>query len=159
MLCYTPVKQRDVLNSWQEQERLFKLESYERVDATLKAEEAEALVEAGSIMACNFRLSRNYFRLKPGEVYVYDRRFPYIHPISDLPVSHAVTVIGHGGQPRPPPAEGQVRHVHVQNSEGKRSGDDGFLRVARDSVRGLYRLTLPPPAAPSSPPPAAPAHD
>ena len=50
---------------------MFKLESYERVDETLKTEEAEALVEAGSIMACNFRLSRNYFRLRPGDVYVY----------------------------------------------------------------------------------------
>jgi hypothetical protein len=55
----------------QERERLFKLESYERVDATLTTEEAEALVEAGNIMACNFRLSRNYFDLRPGEVYVY----------------------------------------------------------------------------------------
>jgi senataxin len=128
----------------QERECLFKLESYERVDETLTAEEAEELVEAGSIMACNFRLSRNYFRLRPGDVYVYDSRFPYIHPISGLPVSHAAMVIGHGGQQQPPPAKGPVRHVHIQNSEGERFGDDGFGRVDRDTVHGLYRLTLPP---------------
>jgi senataxin len=133
----------------QERERLFKLESYERVDATLTTEEAEALVEAGNIMACNFRLSRNYFDLRPGEVYVYDRLCSYIHARSGMPVSHAVTVIGHGGQETR--LQGPVRHVHFQNSEGKRSGDDGFGRVARDLVRRLYRLTVPP--APVTPPP------
>ncbi|KAM0883291.1 hypothetical protein ACQ4PT_031714 [Festuca glaucescens] len=137
----------------EERERLFKLESYERVDATLTAEEAEALVEAGNIMACNFCLSRNYFDLRPGEVYVYDRLCPYMHARSSMPVSHAVTVIGHGGQETR--LQGPVRHVHFQNSEGKRSGDDGFGRVARDSVRGLYRLTVPPASAPAPPPPTA----
>jgi hypothetical protein len=66
-----------------------------------------------------------------------------------MPVSHAVTVIGHGGQETR--RQGPVRHVHFQNSEGKRSGDDGFGRVARDLVRRLYRLTVPP--APVTPPP------
>jgi senataxin len=130
------------------QTRLFKIESYEKLDADA-AEETESLVEAGNIMVGTFRVSRNYFYLKPGETYAYDASIPYIHPKSFLPASHAVMVIGHGKQPPTTTAEGTSeaacwpRHVNFQNSYGRRFGVNGFGRLARRSLRQLYKITVP----------------
>jgi hypothetical protein len=66
------------------QTRLFKIESYEKLDVE-KEEETESLMEVGNIMVGNFRASHNYFFLKPGGTYVYDATIPYIHPKSCLP--------------------------------------------------------------------------
>ncbi|TVT97390.1 hypothetical protein EJB05_57389, partial [Eragrostis curvula] len=130
----------------EEPERLVKIKSHERVDGK-EAEEIGSLLECGDIMIGTFRLSRNYFRLRPGEPYVYQKNIPYIHPKSGLPVSHSAMVVGHGKQPSPleststePP---RLHHVNIQNSEGKRFGVNGFGRVTRGSLRGLYRITLP----------------
>ncbi|KAL6637249.1 hypothetical protein ACP70R_024821 [Stipagrostis hirtigluma subsp. patula] len=91
----------DSANQSEKQERLFKIESYELVDAEEEGK-AESLPEAGNIMIGTFRVSRNYFYLKPGETYKYDKSIPYIHAKSGLPGAHAVMVIGHGKkQPSP----------------------------------------------------------
>ncbi|KAL6654461.1 hypothetical protein ACP70R_007926 [Stipagrostis hirtigluma subsp. patula] len=139
----------DSADQSEKRERLFKIESYELVDAEEEGK-AESLLEAGNIMIGTFRVSRNYFYLKPGETYKYDKSIPYIHAKSGLPGAHAVMVIGHGKQqPSPEEAKGTsgqsilLRHVHFQNSEGRRFGIDGFGRVFRCSLRGLYHVTLP----------------
>lgn len=139
------------LNSLQELERPFKIKSHMRLNVN-KVEETESLLDHGNIMIGTFRLSRNYFHLKPGEPYIYDKKLPYIHARSGLPASHSVMVIGHGKQPLPleegtsiePPC---LRHVHIQNSEGKRFGVDGFGRISRASLSGLYWISLPPPVS------------
>ncbi len=102
------------------------------------------LLEAGNIMVGHFRVSRNYFYLKPGEIYSYDKRVPYIHAKSNLPVSHAVMVIGDGRHREPMASAANDReHVMIQNSEGKRFGIDGLGRVDKLSFRGLYQIILP----------------
>ncbi|GJN37103.1 hypothetical protein PR202_gb26027 [Eleusine coracana subsp. coracana] len=78
-----------------ESERLFKIKSHERLNAN-RVEETESLLDHGDIMVGTFRVSRNYFRLKPGEPYIYDKNIPYTHPKSGLPASHAAMVIGMG---------------------------------------------------------------
>nr|TKW40193.1 hypothetical protein SEVIR_1G230100v2 [Setaria viridis] len=143
------IKEHGVIGSHKDESKtcLFKIESYEKLDVKAE-EETESLVEAGNIMIGTFRVSRNYFYLKPGETYVYDVSIPYIHPKSFLPASHAVMVIGHGKQPLTATAEGtseaaRPRHVNIQNSYGRRFGVNGFGRVSRCSLRGLYKITVP----------------
>uniref|UniRef100_A0A0E0F852 DNA2/NAM7 helicase-like C-terminal domain-containing protein n=1 Tax=Oryza meridionalis TaxID=40149 RepID=A0A0E0F852_9ORYZ len=91
---------------------------------------------------------------KPGEIYSYDKRVPYIHAKSNLPVSHAVMVIGDGRhrEPMASAASGTSNsteqplyreHVMIQNSEGKRFGIDGLGKVDKLSFRGLYQIILP----------------
>ncbi|KAL6599627.1 hypothetical protein ACP70R_045764 [Stipagrostis hirtigluma subsp. patula] len=145
-------KEKGIIGSdkteFEKKDRLFKIESYELVDAEEEGK-LESLLEAGNIMVGTFRVSRNYFHLKPGEPYMYDKRFPYIHAKSCLPVAHAVMVIGHGKQTPLEEVKGTseqsilLRHVHIQNSEGRRFGIDGFGRVLRRSLRGLYHVSLP----------------
>nr|ABA94993.1 hypothetical protein LOC_Os11g42900 [Oryza sativa Japonica Group] len=100
------------------QDRLFKLASYEKVGINEPQ--------------------------KPGEIYSYDKRVPYIHAKSNLPVSHAVMVIGDGRHREPMASAANDReHVMIQNSEGKRFGIDGLGRVDKLSFRGLYQIILP----------------
>uniref|UniRef100_A0A0E0MHQ1 DNA2/NAM7 helicase-like C-terminal domain-containing protein n=1 Tax=Oryza punctata TaxID=4537 RepID=A0A0E0MHQ1_ORYPU len=132
------------------EDRLFKIASYEKVGIN-KPQKVRCLLEAGNIMVGHFRVSRNYFYLKPGEIYSYDKSMPYIHAKSNLPVSHAVMVIGDGREPMASAANGTCsselplyrEHVMIQNSEGKRFGIDGLGRVDKLSFRGLYHITLP----------------
>lgn len=124
------------------------MESHERLDVK-EVKKTESLVEKGAILIGTFRLSRNYFHLRPGEPYVYDKTIPYIHPKSGLAASHYAMVVGPGKPPSPLEGTGKLpcsRHVHIQNSEGKRFGINGFGRVSRCSLRGLYRITVPHPA-------------
>ncbi|KAF0896794.1 hypothetical protein E2562_028092 [Oryza meyeriana var. granulata] len=124
---------RDKVDS---EDRLFKIASYGKVDID-EPQTIRSLLEAGNIMVGHFRVSRNYFYLKPGEIYMYDKTRPYIHAKSNLPVSHAVMVIGDGRKPMAPAANGTSQplyneHVMIQNSEGKRFGIDG-LRLDQQS--------------------------
>ncbi|TVU05879.1 hypothetical protein EJB05_49081, partial [Eragrostis curvula] len=134
----------------EEPARLFRIQSHEEINAK-EVEKTESLVEGGEIMIGSFRVSRNYFRLRQGETYVYYKEMPYINAKSGLPASHSVMITGHGKQPFPLKGTSTepscLRHVHFQNSEGKRFGVNGFGRVARSSLqRRLYRISLPPPA-------------
>uniref|UniRef100_A0A0E0MHP9 DNA2/NAM7 helicase-like C-terminal domain-containing protein n=1 Tax=Oryza punctata TaxID=4537 RepID=A0A0E0MHP9_ORYPU len=140
-------QQGHMVKKW---DRLFKIASYEKVGIN-KPQKVRCLLEAGNIMVGHFRVSRNYFYLKPGEIYSYDKSMPYIHAKSNLPVSHAVMVIGDGREPMASAANGTCsselplyrEHVMIQNSEGKRFGIDGLGRVDKLSFRGLYHITLP----------------
>lgn len=68
--------------------QVFKILSYEEVDPT-NTERVERLLEEGNMMVGHFPLSRNYFSLKPGQVYVFDKEKPYSAP-----------QVGDGGVPR-----------------------------------------------------------
>uniref|UniRef100_J3N9W9 Uncharacterized protein n=1 Tax=Oryza brachyantha TaxID=4533 RepID=J3N9W9_ORYBR len=131
------------------QDRLFKISSYEKVVDVDDSQKVRSLLEAGNIMVGYFRVSRNYFYLKPGEIYMYDKTRPYIHAKSNLPVSHAVMVIGDGRKPTASAANETSQlptyneHVMIQNSEGKRFGIDGLGRVDKPTLRRLYKITLP----------------
>ncbi|KAM0915362.1 hypothetical protein ACQ4PT_010903 [Festuca glaucescens] len=108
-----------------------KLEIKENEDMRI----ALATLDAGSVLAGNYRVSRNYFSLNPGEVYHYDSKMPYLSPRSSLPYAHAVMMIGSGTE---------VRKVHLnfQNSAGSLFGDNGFGKVGSSSVRGLHIIRV-----------------
>uniref|UniRef100_A0A0E0MHP3 Uncharacterized protein n=1 Tax=Oryza punctata TaxID=4537 RepID=A0A0E0MHP3_ORYPU len=93
-----------------------------------------------------FRLSYNYFYLKPGEVYMYDETKPFIHPKSNLAATHALMMIGIGKKQSKWNEKTKLpvfrRHMVMQNSEGKRFGMDGIGRISKNSVRGLYRIQV-----------------
>jgi senataxin len=96
-------------------------------------------LRSGRMLACHFRLSTNYFYLKPGECYEFDETKAYIHPISDMPASHAVMGTGFGVLPSVSRGK-QLAHVTMQNSEGLRFGYDGSGTVMRQSLRGAYTM-------------------
>ncbi|XP_066162015.1 uncharacterized protein [Oryza sativa Japonica Group] len=131
-------------NEVNSEEALFRISAHNRVDAA----EPENLrsIEDGNVMVGCFRLSYNYFYLKPGEVYWYDKSKPYVHSRSNLPAAHAVMVIGHGKRmmDRGEGTSNNVvrRHVVIQNSEGKRFGFDGTRRVLRRSLTHLYQMKI-----------------
>uniref|UniRef100_A0A0E0J507 DNA2/NAM7 helicase-like C-terminal domain-containing protein n=1 Tax=Oryza nivara TaxID=4536 RepID=A0A0E0J507_ORYNI len=131
-------------NEVNSEEALFRISAHNRVDAA----EPENLrsIEDGNVMVGCFRLSYNYFYLKPGEVYWYDKSKPYVHSRSNLPAAHAVMVIGHGKRmmDRGGGTSNNVvrRHVVIQNSEGKRFGFDGTGRVLRRSLTHLYQMKI-----------------
>ncbi|EEE54497.1 hypothetical protein OsJ_01623 [Oryza sativa Japonica Group] len=131
-------------NEVNSEEALFRILGNNRVDAA----EPENLrsIEDGNVMVGCFRLSYNYFYLKPGEVYWYDKSKPYVHSRSNLPAAHAVMVIGHGKRmmDRGEGTSNNVvrRHVVIQNSEGKRFGFDGTRRVLRRSLTHLYQMKI-----------------
>ncbi|CAO2144958.1 unnamed protein product [Urochloa humidicola] len=77
--------------------RRFKIKAY----GTMNPNDTDAVtarLEEGGILIGHFMLSRNYYRLRPGEVYVYDPDTAIRHPISGLPASHAAMMIGIGHQ-------------------------------------------------------------
>jgi senataxin len=59
-------------------------------------EAVKARLEKGGIMVGSFRISRNYFSLSPGQVYVYDTDKAITHDKSGLPASHVAMMIGIG---------------------------------------------------------------
>jgi senataxin len=104
-----------------------------------------AYLMRGNIMPCHFRLSRNFFYLQPGEVYEYDRKHPYIHWKSDLPVSHAVMMVGGGKLPLPHAVQGTPQdqvHIMMQNSQGETFGIGGRGKVLLSSLGGLYLVSI-----------------
>uniref|UniRef100_K3YL01 Uncharacterized protein n=1 Tax=Setaria italica TaxID=4555 RepID=K3YL01_SETIT len=120
--------------------QVFKILSYEEVDPT-NTERVERLMEEGNMMVGHFLLSRNYFSLKPGQVYVFDKEKPFLHPKSGMAVSHAVMMIGVGHQPTA--ASGQLEHHMVlQNSEGRLFGINGIGKVCKKDVDGLYLIKV-----------------
>lgn len=88
-----------------------------------------ARMEKGSIMIGRFMLSRNYYRLRPGEVYVYNPETAIMHPISGKPASHAAMMIGVGDRQTADPECLLAHHMVMQNSLGKQFGIDGIGRV------------------------------
>lgn len=95
-------------------------------------------LRSACMMACYFRVSPNFFYLKPGDCYEYDEKNPYIHPKSGLPVSHAVMGIGFGMLPSPVPKGKTQTTIIFQNSAGSVFGFDGIGKVRKQSVRGAY---------------------
>ncbi|KAL6654575.1 hypothetical protein ACP70R_008040 [Stipagrostis hirtigluma subsp. patula] len=120
--------------------RRFKISSYVFVDPN-KTEDVRDILENGGIMVGYFRLSRNYYSLRPNQVYVFDEERPIIHPKSELVASHVVMMIGIGH--RQTGVRRFSRHMAMQNSEGKVFGINGFGRVGKKTVRGLYRIEVP----------------
>uniref|UniRef100_A0A0E0FMN3 Uncharacterized protein n=1 Tax=Oryza nivara TaxID=4536 RepID=A0A0E0FMN3_ORYNI len=51
-------------------------------------------VKNGKLPVAHFRMSENFFSLRPGEIGHYDYQKPYLHPVSSLLASHAVMIIG-----------------------------------------------------------------
>ncbi|TVU03933.1 hypothetical protein EJB05_50512, partial [Eragrostis curvula] len=113
---------------------VFKILGWEYVDPA-NTEAVKKILEQGSIMVGHFRMSRNYYNLKPGQVYVDDKDQALLNPKSDQPASHAVMMIGIG-------RNGYFRHLGMQNSEGRIFGINGLGRVAKQSVEGLYRIKV-----------------
>ncbi|XP_037437517.1 uncharacterized protein LOC119304912 [Triticum dicoccoides] len=130
----------------------FKLKSYSRID--INENEGEGLkvavrdVRAGTVFLIYFRISRNYFTLKPGEIYHYDATKAYVSPSFSIPASHVVMMIGSGDTAictELPNGGTQCEnsvHLNFQNSAGKLFGDDGFGKVGSSSVKGLYKITV-----------------
>ncbi|KAL6907869.1 hypothetical protein ACP4OV_002039 [Aristida adscensionis] len=119
--------------------RRFSISSYASVDPT-QTEAVSDILEKGGIMVGHFRLSRNYYSLKPRQVYVFDKNMPIMHPQSDLVAAHAVMMIGIGHRPTSPGRF--TRHMAIQNSEGELFGINGIGKVGKKTVQGLYRIHL-----------------
>uniref|UniRef100_A0A0D3EPS5 DNA2/NAM7 helicase-like C-terminal domain-containing protein n=1 Tax=Oryza barthii TaxID=65489 RepID=A0A0D3EPS5_9ORYZ len=51
-------------------------------------------VKNGKFPVAHFRMSENFFSLRPGEIGHYDYQKPYLHLVSSLLASHAVMIIG-----------------------------------------------------------------
>ncbi|OEL37297.1 hypothetical protein BAE44_0001684 [Dichanthelium oligosanthes] len=84
----------------------------------------KARLKKGGGMVVHFRVSWNYFSLRPGEEYAFDPERPMIHPKSDLVAGHAAMTIGVGhGQST---NADQYQHMVIQNSLGKLFGIDGI---------------------------------
>lgn len=105
------------------QSRIIKILSYEEVDPS-KTADVTKLVEEGNVMVGHFRLSWNYFTLKPSEVYAFDDKKAFIHPKSNLVASHAVMTVGNGHRNTAP--KRFFRYMVMQNSEGKLFGIEGI---------------------------------
>lgn len=106
---------------------------------------ALSTMAAGCVYSGNYRISRNYFRLKPGEVYHYDPTDPYLNPKTSLPYAHAVMMVGSGLEVTKLVNGGIMKkqvHLNFQNSAGDLFGDKGFGKVGSNSVRSLYRMTV-----------------
>ncbi|GJN25755.1 hypothetical protein PR202_gb13625 [Eleusine coracana subsp. coracana] len=128
------------------QTKVVKLSAYKEivVDSKLNPESSKDVrnhLENGNILVGSFRLSMNYYNLRPGEVYVYDEKKPIKHPKSNLLASHAVMMIGIGYAKIPCPMS-YFRHMCMQNSEGQLFGINGLGRVAKNSVTALYQIEL-----------------
>jgi len=104
-------------------------------------EAVEAHLEKGGIMVGSFRISRNYFSLSPGQVYVYDTDKAITHDKSGLPASHVAMMIGIGH--RLTASNRFSRHMVMQNSEGKLFGTNGIGRIGkRQTLRKLYWIEV-----------------
>ncbi|VAH73396.1 unnamed protein product [Triticum turgidum subsp. durum] len=130
--------------------RRFKLKSYSRLEINENggmSVAARAVVD-GTFFLMHFKVSRNYFTLKPGQVYHFDANNAYLSPSFLIPASHAVMMIGSGDThiytelPSGDIQHEKSVHVNFQNSAGKLLGDDGFGKIGSSSVRGLYQLTI-----------------
>ncbi|OEL15430.1 hypothetical protein BAE44_0023551, partial [Dichanthelium oligosanthes] len=99
------------------------------------------LLEEGNIMVGPFRLSLNYFTLKPGQVYVFDEKKAYIHPMSNLVASHAVMMVGTRHCWIAP--KRFLWYIVMQNSLGEAVLDRWHRQgVAKNTIQGLYRLEV-----------------
>ena len=89
VLCFCFVE-----SPFQKDQIRFKLKSYSRID--INENEGEGLkvavrdVRAGTVFLIYFRISRNYFTLKPGEIYHYDATKAYVSPSFSIPAEPAV---------------------------------------------------------------------
>ena len=61
------------------QSRIIKILLYEEVEPS-ETVRLTKLLEEGNIMVGHFRLSWNYFTLKPDEVYAFNEKKAFIHP-------------------------------------------------------------------------------
>ncbi|TVU23829.1 hypothetical protein EJB05_26212, partial [Eragrostis curvula] len=125
--------------------REFKISGHELVDHS-NSEAVTELLDTGNIMVGRFRLSRNYYSLKPGEVYVYDADQQIYHPKSGLAASHGAMMIGSGRTQTKLKENGKpvyARHMVMQNSEGDLFGINGIGRVGKKTVTELYRIHVP----------------
>lgn len=129
------------------QSRRFKIKAYGSMDPH-DTEAVRARMEKGGILIGRFMLSRNYYRLRPGEVYVYDPETAIMHPISGKPASHAAMMIGIGDRPTADP-QCLAYHMVMQNSLGKQFGINGIGRVGikgnvekEQTLRGLYWIEV-----------------
>lgn len=130
--------------------REFKISGHEHVDPKM-TETVTNLLKAGSVMVGRFLLSRNFYSLKPGQVYVFDESKQLYHPRSGLVASHGVMMMGIGrrqtgtaektGKPK------YARHMAMQNSEGELFGINGTGRVGKKTVLDLYRIEVSDPEA------------
>lgn len=127
------------------QSQVFKISGHELVDPK-NVKTVTELLELGNILVGRFKLSRNYYSLKPGQVYVYDKDKQIFHPKSGLPASHGVMIMGVGRrQTRWSEMTGSrkpvyTNHMVMQNSEGNMFGINGIGRVGKNSVMELYRI-------------------
>ena len=133
--------------------RRFKIKAYGSMNKD-DTEAVEAHLEKGGIMVGSFRISRNYFSLSPGQVYVYDTDKAITHDKSGLPASHVAMMIGIGH--RLTASNRFSRHMVMQNSEGKLFGTNGIGRIGkRQTLRKLYWIEVEgvePRAAPTTTP-------
>ncbi|KAM0897287.1 hypothetical protein ACQ4PT_022651 [Festuca glaucescens] len=124
--------------------QIFKVKSCSKLEIKEAEDMGSALISlaAGNVYVGTYRVSRNYFSLKPGEVYHYDRTIPYLNPRSSLPYAHAVMMIGSGTELTKLSNQGRKVHLNFQNSSGNLFGDNGFGKVGSSSVRSLHRITV-----------------
>ncbi|GJN05038.1 hypothetical protein PR202_ga22634 [Eleusine coracana subsp. coracana] len=127
------------------QYQVFKISGHELVDPK-DGKAVAKLLECGNIMVGRFKLSRNYYSVEPGHVYVYDEDMQIFHPKSGLPASHGAMMMGAGRrQTRWSDKTGSCRpvyssHMVMQNSEGETFGIDGIGRIGKNSIMELYRI-------------------
>uniref|UniRef100_A0A0E0BLQ3 DNA2/NAM7 helicase-like C-terminal domain-containing protein n=1 Tax=Oryza glumipatula TaxID=40148 RepID=A0A0E0BLQ3_9ORYZ len=100
-------------------------------------------VKDGKILVGHFHMSENFFSLRPGDIYHYDRQKPYLNPVSSLQASHAVMIIGSGVTMTKVKKRLQCAiHLSLQNSAGRLFGENGCGYVGLESIRGLYQLDI-----------------
>ncbi|KAM0928933.1 hypothetical protein ACQ4PT_001913 [Festuca glaucescens] len=132
------------------EETCFKIKSYSRLDIKENKgmDDAVLSIRNGTVLSDYFRISQNFFSLKPGQIYHYDKTKPYISLLYSIPASHVVMMIGSGvtdTSTELPSGDLQHEkdiHLNFQNSAGKMFGDGGFGKIGSRSVRGLYQMKV-----------------
>ncbi|KAL6641397.1 hypothetical protein ACP70R_019578 [Stipagrostis hirtigluma subsp. patula] len=91
------------------------------------------LLIRGHVLVGTFRISTNYMKLKPGDIYTYNKKNP--SRIDGRICSHAVAIIGYGER-------GGVWYFIYQNSGGEGWGEKGIGRVNMESITHLVHVKL-----------------
>ncbi|KAL6846808.1 hypothetical protein ACP4OV_024256 [Aristida adscensionis] len=126
-------------------DEVYRISSYERIYYWRKGESRPLEIIAqqlrkGKAFIGTFKMSLNYIRYKPGDIYEFKLEKPILAPLSNQPTSHAVMIVG-GTEPIDEMPLGD-RHLVMQNSQGTYFGHNGIGRVKCSSINNLYQINL-----------------
>ncbi|XP_047081060.1 thiol protease SEN102-like [Lolium rigidum] len=98
--------------------------------------EVKEKITQGTALIGNFRITTDYYRLGPDDIYNIPKDAVYETNIMGQVCSHCVVILGYGVTP-----EGLSYYI-FQNSYGPLWGKDGFGRIACDCLKHLYCPSL-----------------